>query len=120
MMSLIIPSFQLSQGLSNQGGENGCGMQGHDVVRKCMQNFQTQKLNRKDILAENGAYEGIMASWGLLDQRMSRITFRKNCITALLVVWCAFLPIENLWCVKNVVKERYCVGIRAYLRHNFF
>jgi hypothetical protein len=119
MVGFIISSFQPSQGLSDQGGENGCGMQEHKGVRKCMHTFQTQKLKRKDILVENGEYEGIMASWGLLDQRMSRIIFMKNCITALLVVWCAFLPIASLWCVKSVVKERYCVGGRAYLRHKF-
>jgi hypothetical protein len=61
-VSLIISSFKLSQGLSNQGGENGCGMQGHEGIRKCVHTFQKQKLNRKDILAENAAYEGIMAS----------------------------------------------------------
>ena len=51
-------------------------MQGHEGVRKCMQTLQTQKLNRKDILAENDAYEGNVASWGLLDQWVSRIIFR--------------------------------------------
>jgi len=86
---------------------------------KCMHTFQMQKLNKKDIVAENDVYEGIIASWGLLDQRMSRINFRKNCNTALLVLWCAFLPIASLWCVKSAVKERYCVGRRAYLRHKF-
>lgn len=74
---------------------------------------------RKYILAENAAYEVIMASWGLLDQRMSRVIFRKNYITALLVVWCTFLLIEGLWCVKSVVKERYCMGRRACLCHKF-
>lgn len=94
-------------------------MQGREEVRKCIHTFQTQKMNRKDILAENAAYEGIMAGWVLLDQRMSRIIFRKNCITALLVVWCAFLPVAGLWCVKSEVKERYCMGRRACLCHKY-
>jgi len=94
-------------------------MQGHEEVRKCIHTIQTQIMNRKYILAGNAAYEGIMTSWGLLDQRISRIIFRKNCITALLVVWCAFLPIAGLWGVKSVVKERYCMGRRACLCQMF-